>query len=71
MFTSIFDMGLSLLFSLSLSTMKSNTINLTTFPSSSVYHFLLSEKQLSENKISDAAVKIKLSTTENPESSLH
>lgn len=44
--------------------MNSNIINLTTSPPSPVYHFPLSEKYLSENKISDVADKIKLSTRE-------
>lgn len=72
MFTSIFDMDLSLLcFFFSLSVMKFNTLNLTPFLSFPMYNFSLSEKYLSETKILDVAVKIKLSATENPEPSLH
>lgn len=36
-----------------------------------MYHFPFSEKYSSENKVSDVADKIKLSTTENPEPSFH
>lgn len=36
-----------------------------------MYHFPLSEKYSSKNKISDVADKIKLSTTEDPEPSFY
>lgn len=51
--------------------MNSNIINLTTFPPFSSVSFSFIWKYLSENKISDVADKIKLSTREDPELSFY